>query len=239
MNISRIIKSAACVALAALTLCSAASCGKKKNVSVATAPTFGHFTKDGYELPYDYKDGYRATMKVPKNTEYVTVSTTPGGNKVVHMRTTESEDAVKKFYEEYFKELVELKAVKKTDQSVAYYDEPARLILFNLNVWFVDGKTNFSIGTQACDKLEDAKLWQKVDGSDKKDDKKSSSDKEKSSSSSKSSSSDKSSSSAKSESSDKSSSSAKSESSDKSSSSAKSESSGKASSSAKSESSKK
>lgn len=171
MNISQIIKSTICVAMAALMVCSAASCGKKKNVTSATAPTFGHFTSKGYELPYDYKDGYRATMKVPTGCEYMNVTTTPGGNKVVYMTSPLSVDEVNKFYDKYFKELVKLKAVKKTDKSVAYFDEAARLILFNLNVWTADGKTTFSIGTQACDKLEDATLWEKAENKKSKNSK--------------------------------------------------------------------
>ena len=205
MSNFKFVKGAVCIAMAAITLFSASACGKKKNVTSATTPTFGQFTDKGYELPYEYKDGYRATMKVPKNTKYVTVSTTPGGNKVVHMTTTESEDAVKKFYDGYFKELVKLKAVKKTDKSVAYYDKAARLILFNLTVWNADNQTNFSLGTQACDKLEEATLWEKAstEKSNKHKEAVESSNSKKSSNSSKSSSSSKSLSSSKSSSSSK------------------------------------
>lgn len=167
MLLSKIIKSAACVALAALMLFSAASCRNKKTVSTSATPTFGHFTEKGYELPYEYSDGYKAAMKVPLNSSFLNVSTTPTGNKVVHMTCEQSVDAVKKFYDAYFKDLVKLKAVKETDKSVAYYDKDARLVLFNLTVWVANNMTNFSLGTQACDKLEDSTQWKKADDSSK------------------------------------------------------------------------
>ena len=163
MKASKIIIRILCVGMAALTLVSASACGKKKTATNATKPTFGHFTSKGYELPYEYSDGYRATMKVPSDSTYETVSTTPGGNKVVHLKTSHNEGTVKQFYEVYFKELVKVKAKKETDHSVGYFDKDARLILFNFKVWTADDVTNFSLGTEACEKLEDSKLWEKAD----------------------------------------------------------------------------
>ena len=153
----------ACVSCALLTILSATACRRNKTVTPSSnsASSFGSLTSNGYELPYDYEDGYSAMMKVPEGSEYVTVSTTPGGNKVLHFTTTKSVDEVNDFYQEYFDTLVEVKAKKETDSSVGYFDEEARLILFNLNVWVADGKTNYKLGTEACEKIEDSELWEK------------------------------------------------------------------------------
>lgn len=152
-----------CASCALLTILSATACRRNKTVSPSSnsASSFGSLTSKGYELPYEYEDEYSATMKVPEGSEYVTVSTTPGGNKVLHLTTTKSVEEVNDFYEKYFDTLVEVKAKKETDNSVGYFDKDARLILFNLNVWTADGKTNYKLGTEACEKLEDSKLWEK------------------------------------------------------------------------------
>lgn len=135
----------------ALSACS----GKKKESS-----NVGRLTSEGYELPYEYEDGYKAVMKVPDNSQYVTISTTPGGNKVFHLKTTLSEDEVSAFYDEYFSTLEEVKPIKESDDSVGYFDKDARMILFNLDVWTADGTTNYKLGAEACDKIEDSKIWQ-------------------------------------------------------------------------------
>ena len=94
------------------------------------------------------------------DSEYVTAEKTPGGNIVFHLTTTKSEKEVKDFYDNYFKGLQKVKAKSPTDTSVGYFDKNKRIIIFNLYVWTADGKTNYKMGAEQCDKLENSKLFE-------------------------------------------------------------------------------
>lgn len=123
----------------------------------------GKLTSKGYELPFEYEDDYKAIIEVLPNSKYVTAEKTPGGNLKFHLTTTKSEKEVNDFYNNYFKGLQKVKAKKATDTSTGYYDKKKRLIIFNLNVWTADGVTNYKMGAEQCDKLEDSKLFEAVD----------------------------------------------------------------------------
>ena len=171
MKFISLIKRTLCVVCAAALVFALGGCGKdksKKTVSAVTSganyPTGiadpGRLTSEGYELPYKYDDGYVGVMKVVDDSAYETVSETPGGNIVFHLTTTKSEDEVKAFYDQYFSTLQKVKPKNENDTSVGYFDKEKRMILFNLNVWTANGKTNYKLGAEACDKLEDSKIWQ-------------------------------------------------------------------------------
>lgn len=159
MKISAIIKRSACVACALTIALTCAACGCSKKEKKA-ASNVGHLTSDGYELPYEYSDGYVAVAKVVDDSEYETVSTSPNGSMVFHLTTSKTEDEVKKFYDDYFKNLQEVKAKKETDHSVGYYDPEKRLIVYNLVVWKANGVTNYKFGAEACDDLKDNETWE-------------------------------------------------------------------------------
>ena len=163
---SILIKSICFVCLSALAL-AFAGCGKSKNsVSVDDNPFAvsnpGKLTSKGYELPFEYPDDYKAIIEVLPNSEYLTAEKTPGGNLKFHLTTTKSEKEVKDFYDNYFKGLQKVKAKSPTDTSVGYFDKNKRIIIFNLYVWTADGKTNYKMGAEQCDKLENSELFEAV-----------------------------------------------------------------------------
>ena len=160
MKISTILTRGACVVCALSIAFTCAACGCSKKSAKKETSAVGKLTSEGYELPYEYSDGYVAVAKVVDNSEYVTVSTSPNGSKVFHLTTSKSEDDVKKFYDEYFKNLQEVQAKKETDHSVGYYDKDKRLIVYNLVVWKADGTTNYKFGAEACDDLKDNETWE-------------------------------------------------------------------------------
>ena len=104
----------------------------------------------------------KAIIEVLPNSEYLTAEKTPGGNLKFHLTTTKSEKEVKDFYDNYFKGLQKVKAKSPTDTSVGYFDKNKRLIIFNLYVWTADGKTNYKMGAEQCDKLENSELFEAV-----------------------------------------------------------------------------
>ena len=163
---SILIKSICFVCLSALAL-AFAGCGKSKNsVSVDDNPFAvsnpGKLTSKGYELPFEYPDDYKAIIEVLPDSEYLTAEKTPGGNLKFHLTTTKSEKEVKDFYDNYFKGLQKVKAKSPTDTSVGYFDKNKRIIIFNLYVWTADGKTNYKMGAEQCDKLENSELFEAV-----------------------------------------------------------------------------
>ena len=169
MKSSSILKKVLCVLCAAIIALSLGACGKKKNAaSVNVSNPYalsdpGKLTDEGYELPYEYPDGYKAVVPVVGNCEYMTANKTPGGNMTFHLTTDKSEEEVKAFYDAYFSKLQKVKAKNPTDASVGYFDPDKRMILFNLNVWTASGKTNYQLGAEACDKLEDSKIFEAAD----------------------------------------------------------------------------
>lgn len=159
------IKKSVCILCAAVFALAFCACGKDKKTSAADSNPYalsdtGKLTDQGYELPYEYADGYTAVVPVVGKCEYMTANKTPGGNMTFHLTTDRSEEEVRQFYEAYFSQLQKVKAKKTTDSSVGYFDKDKRLILFNLNVWTADGKTNFQLGAEACDKLEDSIIFE-------------------------------------------------------------------------------
>ena len=161
---SILIKSICFVCLSALAL-AFAGCGKSKNSACVDDNPFavsnpGKLTSKGYELPFEYPDDYKAIIEVLPDSEYLTAETNPGGNLKFHLTTTKSEKEVKDFYDNYFKGLQKVKAKSPTDTSVGYFDKNKRIIIFNLYVWTADGKTNYKMGAEQCDKLENSELFE-------------------------------------------------------------------------------
>lgn len=114
---------------------------------------------DGYQLPYEYSDGYTAKLKTTDDTTYLVTSTDLIGNKVVQFKTSKNEDEVKKYYDDYFATLEEVKLKNEKDKTPGYYDKDKRLIMYNLVVWTADGKTNYQLSCEACDNLSESKNW--------------------------------------------------------------------------------
>ena len=160
MKISTILTRGACVVCALTIALTCAACGCSKKSDKKSTSDVGKITSEGYELPYKYSDGYVAVAKIVDGSEYETVSTSPNGSKVFHLTTSKTEDEVNKFYEEYFKDLPEVKAKKETDHSVGYYDKDKRLIIYNLVVWKANGTTNYKFGAEACDDINDNETWE-------------------------------------------------------------------------------
>ena len=163
---SILIKSICFVCLSALAV-AFAGCGKSKNSASVDDNPFavsnpGTLTSEGYELPFEYPDDYKAIIEVLPNSEYLTAEKTPGGNLKFHLTTTKSEKEVNDFYDNYFKGLQKVKAKSPTDTSVGYFDKNKRIIIFNLYVWTADGKTNYKMGAEQCDKLENSELFEAV-----------------------------------------------------------------------------
>lgn len=161
------LKKIICFLCAAALLPAFAGCGKKKaEVSVNDAPYMlsdpGRLTSQGYELPYTYDDGYKAVIEVVGNCEYVTAEKTPGGNMVFHLTTDKSKEEVQAFYDAYFKGLQKVQAKAQGDNSTGWFDKEKRLIIYNFYVWTANGKTNYKMAAEACDKLEDSKIFEAV-----------------------------------------------------------------------------
>ena len=154
------IKRAVCLLCAVALVAALAACGKNKKKAGVREPNPyalsdpGELTSKGYELPYEYEDGYKAVVPAVENSEFFTASKTPGGNMTFHLTTDKSVDEVQKFYDEYFAKLPKVKAKKKTDETTGYYDKDKRMIIFNFYVWTADGKTNYKMGAAACDDIE-------------------------------------------------------------------------------------
>ena len=164
---SLINKSICLICLSALAL-AFAGCGKDNSSASVSANDNnpyavsdpGKLTSKGYELPFEYEDDYKAVIEVLPDSKYVTAEKTPGGNLKFHLTTTKSEKEVNDFYDNYFKDLQKVKAKSASDSSVGYFDKNKRVIVFNLNVWTADGLTNYKMGAEQCDKLEDSKLFE-------------------------------------------------------------------------------
>ena len=168
MQLSSWIKRGVCIACAAAAVLSFSACGKNKKAEVSEVNPWsvsdpGKMVSGGYELPYDYSDNYKAIMKVVDGSEFKTASKTPAGNIVFHFTTSKTEDEVKKLYDDYFATLPKVKAKNKNDISPGWFDKEKRMVLFNLNIWTADGKTNYKLGAEACDKLEDSATWEKAE----------------------------------------------------------------------------
>lgn len=150
MKIKSILSKLMCASLAVAMAVTAAACSSNDNSVPA----------DGYQLPYEYSDGYKAKLNTTDDTEYVISSTDLIGNKVVHFTTLKSEDEVKKYYDDYFATLQEVKPKDDSDDVVGYYDKDKRLIMYNLIIWTADNKTNYKMGCEACDNLADSENWE-------------------------------------------------------------------------------
>ena len=154
------IKRAVCLLCAAALAVALTACGKnKKKASVQESNPYAlsdpvGLTSKGYELPYEYEDGYKAIVPAVEDSEFFTASKTPGGNMTFHLTTAKSVDEVQKFYDKYFAKLPKVKAKKATDETTGYYDKEKRMIIFNFYVWTADGKTNYKMGAAACDDIE-------------------------------------------------------------------------------------
>lgn len=122
-----------------------------------------YLTDKGYQMPYKYDDGYVAYMKTVEDSKYETISTTNAGNKVVHLTTSKSEEEVQAYYDDYFKNLKEVKAKLETDHSVGYYDEENRIVVFNLYIWTADGETNYKMGCAPCEDIYNDPTWELKD----------------------------------------------------------------------------
>ena len=161
MKKSALLIKIASLACATLIAVSAAGCGcNKSETTNAKEEGAKYLTDKGYQMPYEYEDGYVAYMKTLDGSDYETISTTNAGNKVVHLKTDKSEEEVQAFYDDYFKDLKEVKAKLETDHSVGYYDEENRIVVFNLVVWTADGRTNYKMGCAPCDDINNDPTWE-------------------------------------------------------------------------------
>lgn len=155
MITKKILSKLLCAAVIA-TMCIAATACSSSNSSSAESKV----SADGYELPYEYSDGYTAKLKTTDETTYLVTSTDLIGNKVVQFKTDKSEEEVKKYYDDYFDTLEEVKLKNEKDKTPGYFDKDKRLIMYNLVVWTADGKTNYQLSCEACDNLSDSENWE-------------------------------------------------------------------------------
>ena len=137
-----------------------AMCVTATACSSSSSSKDGKVPADGYQLPYEYSDGYTAKLKTTDDTTYLVTSTDLIGNKVVQFKTDKSENEVKKYYDDYFASLEEVKLKNEKDKTPGYFDKDKRLIMYNLVVWTADGKTNYQLSCEACDNLSESKNWE-------------------------------------------------------------------------------
>ncbi len=130
-------------------------------IAVCTTACFEDNTvpPEGYKVPYTYADGHETTLKTVEDSRYVNTSTDLVGNQVFHLTTSQSEEYVKNFYDEYFSTLQEVIRTDDKDDTKGYYDSEKRLIMYNLVVWTADGATNYKLQSEACDNITDSKNW--------------------------------------------------------------------------------
>lgn len=158
---------AACILSMSL---SAAACSDSNTSSSSKSPEVT-VAADGYQLPYEYNDGYEAKLNTIDDSYYVTTATNiNGSNKTVHFKTTKTEDEVKKYYNDYFETLIPVVPQNENDDSKGYYDSEKRLIVYNLVVWTADGMTNYKMGTKPCDDIESDDVWKVADKNDNSSD---------------------------------------------------------------------
>lgn len=154
MKIKKILSKLFC-AVTIIAMCvTATACSSSPSSTESKVPA------DGYQLPYEYSDGYTAKLKTTDDTTYLVTSTDLIGNKVVQFKTDKSEDEVKKYYDDYFANLEEVKLKNEKDKTPGYFDKDKRLIMYNLVVWTADGKTNYKLNCEACDNISESKNWE-------------------------------------------------------------------------------
>lgn len=154
MKINKILSKLFC-AVTIIAMCvTATACSSSPSSTESKVPA------DGYQLPYEYSDGYTAKLKTTDDTTYLVTSTDLIGNKVVQFKTDKSEDEVKKYYDDYFANLEEVKLKNEKDKTPGYFDKDKRLIMYNLVVWTADGKTNYKLNCEACDNISESKNWE-------------------------------------------------------------------------------
>lgn len=157
MKIKKVLSKLLCAAVIA-TMCFATAACSSSNSS--TSSNEAKVPADGYQLPYEYDDGYKAKLKTTDDTTYLVTSTDLIGNKIVQFKTDKSEDEVRKYYDDYFATLEEVKLKNEKDKTPGYFDKDKRLIMYNLVVWTADGKTNYQLSCEACDNLPDSENWE-------------------------------------------------------------------------------
>ncbi|MCI6616450.1 hypothetical protein [Ruminococcus sp.] len=154
MKINNIFSKLFCAILIIFMCVASTACSSSPSSTESKVPA------DGYQLPYEYSDGYTAKLKTTDDTTYLVTSTDLIGNKVVHFKTDKSEDEVKKYYDDYFANLEEVKLKNEKDKTTGYFDKDKRLIMYNLVVWSADGKTNYKLSCEACDNISESKNWE-------------------------------------------------------------------------------
>lgn len=154
MKINNIFSKLFCAILIIFMCVASTACSSSPSSTESKVPA------DGYQLPYEYSDGYKAKLKTTDDTTYLVTSTDLIGNKVVHFKTDKSEDEVKKYYDDYFANLEEVKLKNEKDKTPGYFDKDKRLIMYNLVVWSADGKTNYKLSCEACDNISESKNWE-------------------------------------------------------------------------------
>ena len=90
MKIKQMISKLICIAVIAAMCTTMVACSSSQEAKVSA---------DGYQLPYEYSDGYTAKLKTTDDTTYLITSTDLIGNKVVQFKTDKSEEEVKKVVE--------------------------------------------------------------------------------------------------------------------------------------------
>lgn len=155
MKIKKKLSKLLCSALIAAMCVATTACSSSQSTSQQVK-----VPADGYQLPYEYSDGYTAKLNTTDDTTYMIMSTDLIGNKIVHFKTEKSEDEVRKYYDDYFATLEEVKLKNENDKTPGYFDKDKRLIMYNLVVWTADGKTNYQLSSEACDDIADSKNWE-------------------------------------------------------------------------------
>lgn len=149
MNKKSLTSKIVCALIAVIMALSASACSDKGKA----------VPKDGYELSYVYNDGYKAKLKTTDNTKFLNNSTDNIGNQNIHLTTEKAEQEVQEYYDEYFATLVEVELKDQTDDTIGYFDESNRLIIYNLVVWTADGKTNYKMSCAQCEDITNNTHW--------------------------------------------------------------------------------
>lgn len=145
------IKKFICSAMILAVSVSVAACSSDNGTSVPA---------EGYEMPSTFSDGSHAKLKTIDDTDFLVTSTDLIGNKTVHFTTEKTEEEVNQYFEKYFADLEEVTLRDKSDDTKGYYDKDRKLIVYNLVVWTADGKTNYKMSGEMCEKLSDSKYWE-------------------------------------------------------------------------------
>lgn len=107
-------------------------------------------TADEYAAPFTKADGTDCMVKVPEKTKHIDTF----GFTVMKFESEISKEEIKKFYDNYFSNLLTVYGNGDINNE-EYYDDSQKLILGQLDIWNEDdsGKTYFVIGVDYCEDI--------------------------------------------------------------------------------------